>query len=310
MRRLALLAALTLLGCMLAPRVVAVEGLIPSVPMPELTRRLTSDVPRFVGPASLKLHGTTGAYRWDEVHYGADQLAARVATVGGEIPCVVRLRLVEGDERVYERGFPGESVAKSVHEAVVGVDYATARLRVDSTCAAWSLHFTPLEDPELPYTISERYYTVRGDSVDRLATQTQRIKGRWAAWTEWFTSWQYWFDEAGASCDVTHGATDLQATVIYPVWRQPADVDSGVTATWERFIENLRAHELGHVTIALQGAHAIGDRLDAGFSAPTCDEAAAAADGTAHRILERYDRRSARYDRETSHGLTQGTGLR
>ena len=66
----------------------------------------------------------------------------------------------------------------------------------------------------------------------------------------------------------------------------PDDPAPGVARRWERFLENLETHELGHITIALQGARAIDTLLGEGVVAATCDQAErranrAASDATA-----------------------------
>ena len=83
-----------------------------------------------------------------------------------------------------------------------------------------------------------------------------------------------------------------------------------MVARWGRFIENLTTHELGHITIALQGADAIDELLDAGLSAPTCEQVERRANRAASRLHEHYNRLNDQYDEETGHGLMQGTGLR
>jgi predicted secreted Zn-dependent protease len=86
-------------------------------------------------------------------------------------------------------------------------------------------------------------------------------------------------------------------------------VAPAVVARWARFIEDLTTHELGHITIALQGADAIDELLDAGLSAPTCEQVEREANRAASRLHERFERLNARYDEITDHGLAQGTGL-
>jgi predicted secreted Zn-dependent protease len=63
------------------------------------------------------------------------------------------------------------------------------------------------------------------------------------------------------------------------------------------------------VTIALQGADAIDDRLDDGFSAETCAQVADDADAWSNQILESFNQESARYDEATGHGSSQGVEL-
>lgn len=72
---------------------------------------------------------------------------------------------------------------------------------------------------------------------------------------------------------------------------------------------NLRTHELGHVTIALQGADAIDDLLDAGLSASTCGRLERLANRAASHLYDQFAKLDRVYDQQTDHGISQGTGL-
>lgn len=290
-------------------------------PLPDdepLSRRPTVDVPLFVGPATLSLSGGRGVYRWDEIRFGAHEVRVKGSVMAGRAPCSTRLAVNEEGEadgateggRVLDVGFAAAPGATETSGTRAEVDYATGSLRVDSSCDDWSLRLVPLEDPNLPLTLNERFYPVRGATIEQLVPQTYHVRDEWAAYARWNTSWQFWWEETATSCEVTSGSAALSANITYPKWRPPADADPVVAARWGRFMENLTTHELGHITIALQGADAIDELLDAGSSAPTCEQVERRANRAASRLHERYNRLNDRYDEETGHGLTQGTGLR
>jgi predicted secreted Zn-dependent protease len=271
-------------------------------------------LPLFVGPATLELAGSRGTDVWDEVRFGAREAVALVTVEDAERPCSTRVRLPtggaaedSGDDTTVE--VPAEAGHRSVDATVLAVDYATSRLRVDSDCERWSLALTPITDPELPYTVSRRTYRVRGDTLAELAPQTRRVRGTFAAYTRWDTDWSIALAEHATGCDVIRGDLALAARIVLPEWHPPDDVGAAVIRRWRRFLENLETHELGHVTIALQGAHAIDALLDEGLTAETCGQAARRADGVASETHDRWERINARYDERTEHGLAQGTGL-
>lgn len=296
----------------------AVCGPLPSdVPLP---RRPMPDVPLFAGPATLTLSGEGGIHAWDEIHFGADEVKVQATVTAGRYPCSARL--VIGNDADDAAGGGTEALDASPdgafavapgttarHEAALVVDYATASLRVDSSCPAWSLRIEPVDDPNLPYTLAERFYPVRGATMAELVPQTYHVEDEWAAYARWNTSWQFEQQEWESACAVASGSSRLTADVIYPRWRQPDSVDPAVVTSWEGFIDSLTTHELGHITIALQGADAVDELLDGGFSAPTCAAVERLANRAASRLYARYDRLNDRYDRETDHGNTQGTGL-
>jgi len=269
----------------------------------ELLRRSTPDVPLFVGPATLELSGEDGAYRWNDVRFGAQEVSVEIDA--GGTACLAHLRLVEDGKPLVDEWFELSGPV----ETTLGIDYASARLRIDTDCPAWTIGFVPLRDPELPYTVRNTWYPVRGKTIDALSSQVQHIDGTWAAYTEWFTSWEYSVEEGDLLCLAANGETQLSATIELPNWKRPTSADPTLVAEWQRYTDSLTTHELGHVTIALQGADAIDDRLDDGFSAETCAQVADDADARSSQILEKYNQLSARYDEATGHGSSQGVEL-
>ena len=281
----------------------------PTLPA-DLIRRERSDVPLFAGPAELRVAGESGAYRWTSVFFGAQEVEAWLTLVPGGKPCAARARLISDGRPVLDTTHGTDPETSTVHRSLVDVDYATASLKVDSDCARWSMWFVPIEDPELKLIVKERSYPVRGKTIAELGEGTHRIEGKWAAFTRWQVSWAYTWLRRGASCQVTSAETELTVTVRMPKWKRPKRVDGHVAAEWERVYGNLLKHELGHVTIALQGADAIDDKLDAGLSAKTCKQVARKADAKASVIFKRYNQANRRYDKDTGHGRTQGTWFR
>ena len=280
-------------------------------PSPQLSVRATSHEPAFVGPGSLRLEGTRGSRRWREVRFGSDQVRAVARLVPAGRSCSARLRVMAADEPLAEASFHSTNGARGRINALVRVGYAHGGLRIDSDCREWSVRLVPLPDADLAASIEEGSYPVRGESIEQLTAQVDQVKGRWAAYSEWLTRWTITTRRAedGSACEVTAGEAAVEVSLTLPDWRKPPEVDAAQEARWQAFVQSLLVHELGHVTIAIQGAAAIEHRLDAGFSASSCEEAGEQADAAARRIFERYARATRRYDEETEHGLTQGTGL-
>lgn len=277
-----------------------------------MAQQATADVPLFAGPATLALSGGRGLYAWDEVRFGADQMLVSTTTTAGQEPCAAYLVLEDrADEgaTLASANLTAAPNQEAEHDSEIVVDYATAALRVTSTCADWSVMFEPLEDPNLAYRVVDRFYPVVGRTIRDLAGQANQAADGWTAYAGWDTDWQFWWQASGSSCDVTRGEVELQARITYPAWDPPEGVAPAVVARWARFIADLTTHELGHITIALQGADAIDELLDAGSSAPTCEQVEREANRAASRLHDRFERLNARYDEVTDHGLAQGTGL-
>jgi predicted secreted Zn-dependent protease len=273
--------------------------------------RATPDVPVFVGPASLELEGTGGAWRWRDARFGSEEVRARATLVPGGASCSVRLRVMADGEPAAEAWF---HVTSGTHVGIgplLRVAHVHGGLRIDSDCREWRVQLEPLPDRHLAAGIEERYYPVHGERLGKLTGQLEQVNGRWAAFSQWHTSWTFTTQRAedGSACTVTAGDATVEVSLTLPDWKKPARVRAAVEARWQAFVQRLRVHELGHVTIALQGAVAIEDRLDGGFSASSCKRVGQQADAAARRIFERYARATRRYDKQTEHGLSQGTGL-
>ena len=310
-RCLALLLALVLPG----PAASVVQAGHPDadiVAFGDLPRRprTSSDAPLFAGPATLKVNGGSGTYHWTDVFFGAREVRARVTLVpaAGAQPCAAAVRLGERGSSLLRGSYRSDPARKkSTHVSTVETDYRTVPLVVASDCAAWSLAFIPQDDQQLAMKLSERNYPVYGRTVAALERGTDHIDGKWAAAAWSVTEWEYQFLEREDACHVLYGTTSLKAWLKMPEWHRPRKVDRVVANEWRRVRANILLHELGHVTIALQGAAALDDWLDSRPSAPSCKGVHRLIDKKAAAILRRHDRRQDRYDRLTGHGRTQGT---
>lgn len=280
-------------------------------PSPQLSVRATSHGPAFVGPGSLRLEGMRGSRWWHDVRFGSDSVRAVARLVPAGRSCSARLRVMAAGEPLAEASFHTAHGERGRIDALVPVGYVHAGLRIDSDCREWSVRLMPLPDPDLAISLEQRSYPVRGESLEELSAQVDQVKGRWAAYSEWLTRWTITTrrTEDGSSCAVTAGEAAVEVSLTLPDWRRPAGAEAAVEARWQAFVQSLLVHELGHVTIAIQGAAAIEHRLDAGISASSCQQAGEQADAAARRIFEHYARATRRYDEQTKHGLTQGTGL-
>jgi predicted secreted Zn-dependent protease len=303
-------------GLASAPRARPTPG-----PVLEVIPRATASVPFFAGPATLELSGRAGAYTWDDVRFGADQVTLRTTVSGDQRPCGLFLALDDAADPVPHAdpadvdGMLASEVVTTrphtltTHEASAVVDYANASLRLIATCDEWTLRVEPLADPDLTYHVVERSYPVSGSTIRELAAQANQAQDGWAAYADWRTTWRFSWLDSGVSCDVTEGEVTLRVRITYPEWRPPAGANPGVVRRWQRFMDDLTIHELGHVTIALQGADAIDELFDGGMTAATCADVEQAADAAATRMHDRFERVNRRYDESTDHGVAQGTGL-
>ncbi|MFO7533165.1 MAG: DUF922 domain-containing protein [Candidatus Limnocylindrales bacterium] len=279
----------------------------PVEPTPEPVE-FVSQAPVFAGPATLRLSGVRGTYTWQDVNFGADRVQTRATLTGGQSPCSLDLHFGTGEERITSKRFEAEADATQTRKSELRVGYVSTALQATSTCDPWSLRIKPLGDPGLKFSITERYYTIEGDTASglRAAMEAAGPGDHWAH-TKWRLDWRFRWVERGTSCRVTRGSARVVAVIRYPRWPGESDAEPRLNERWRRFLEALRTHELGHLTIALQGAAAIDERLDKGVVAPTCRRVGSKANAIAKRLLERARDREVKYDEVTDHGITQGT---
>jgi predicted secreted Zn-dependent protease len=160
---------------------------------------------------------------------------------------------------------------------------------------------------------SVTYYDVHGRSYAELRADMRRLGpkifgGSFVGETRSPMSWS-WRTESttGGSCTLREVRVRLNAQILLPRWTPPADADSSVVAEWNRFIAALEAHEAGHKDISARAGRDLKDQLRALTGA--CSLVSMRASDIAQRIIDAANVAQKRYDAETRHGLTQGTGF-
>ena len=129
-------------------------------------------------------------------------------------------------------------------------------------------------------TVTTEYYAVTGNTIEELRQQmtAKGPKGFWA-YAEWRVNWS-------ATCQVR-----LRITYTYPRWVNREQASPKLRERWDTFIANLITHEKGHGTNGRSAAHEI-------------DKTRCNRDPVA--IARRWSKQDEIYDKETSHGATQG----
>lgn len=168
--------------------------------------------------------------------------------------------------------------------------------------------------PALPAAVEvrnvERSYAVHGmtrTEIDRSLTaqRVHNVDGRFNGLHSWDLRWQFRFEYRLGQCRMTTVRVRLFSEVTLPEWVDKDRADPGLVQDWERFLQNLRAHEHRHRAIAYEAAREVYRRLSE-LTATTCHSMEVTANRLAHRVLDRYRDRSRIYDRETRHGATEG----
>ncbi len=150
---------------------------------------------------------------------------------------------------------------------------------------------TPLVD------VREETFSVLGSTREQLASSIAAVArphgaGRHAAVTTWTISWEVVGRVARVCAEIV---------VVTPRWRPSRFAPVELLEEWSRFVAALRAHEQGHVDLAVEAAKALQGALDA-LPRADADEARRLASS----ILDHARGRELRYDADTLHGARQG----
>jgi len=125
--------------------------------------------------------------------------------------------------------------------------------------------------------------------------------------TRWNVRWDLrWNSEASGRCRLTSVIVTLRSRMLLPQLR---GASARQTAAFERFMAALRLHENGHYAHGQRAAREIERNLLALPPAASCATLEAQANESGRRSIARHADLDIQYDRETSHGRTQGAYL-
>ncbi len=126
-------------------------------------------------------------------------------------------------------------------------------------------------------------------------------------YTRWQVRWRfYWFQEASGRCRMERVQVNLESEITLP---RLSRGDASQQRRFTSYLEALRRHELGHVDLGRQAAHAI-DRHLAGLPPqPDCASLETRANAGGMELLRHFQARERQFDRDTGHGRSQGAYL-
>ena len=174
-----------------------------------------------------------------------------------------------------------------------------------------------LEDLRAPAGVSVQhkvaYYPVTGSDKRTMRPQLRLPDGsagssRYAGYYEYTISWRYQTKSDRGLCSVDRATVTLNGTVTIPEWTPPAGVDSQLVSDWSRFRKALAAHEQGHRALAYAGAGRVLRAIER-MPMQSCASIAESVRRTANPILDELKQKQAQYDRDTRHGILQGSAF-
>ena len=120
------------------------------------------------------------------------------------------------------------------------------------------------------------------------------------AFTHWQVSWS-WSGDGHGRCDLSTVRVDFHVEVTLPALEHPERLPADVLQRWNAYLSALRRHEAGHARHAYDGVEGIRQAVSQGDCAHSHDRGRA--------VVQRQNQFDIDYDRDTQHGILQGTIL-
>ncbi len=162
-----------------------------------------------------------------------------------------------------------------------------------------------------------RVYTVHGSTTEHIQQQIQTCGPllndghRYAASTGYSINWTFTqqpLTPESTQCRVANPIVVVRTQQTLPTWQRPQDAPVVTTASWQRFITNLKHHEDGHTERNIAAARSIYGQLNAIPAAP-CATIQTTVTAVITNELAALKTQNSAYDRDTNHGISQGTIL-
>jgi predicted secreted Zn-dependent protease len=108
--------------------------------------------------------------------------------------------------------------------------------------------------------------------------------------------WKFRFTQTENSCQVSSDEIILKLKILLPTWVDEPRADPAVRTGWNTYFQELKAHEDGHKTIAMDAAERI-SKLTHGAMAPgSCSALEQSLNRTAKQIVENSEKAQDRHD--------------
>ena len=157
------------------------------------------------------------------------------------------------------------------------------------------------------------YYEIVGRTAAELSADL-RLKGPKDAEGRAFSgltkspfTWRYTTRAEGQTCSATSIKVTMYTDVFLPRWIPPDDVVPGLIAQWKQSMTALEVHEAGHKDISARYAKQIRDRIN--DLRTLCSNFSLEANRISNAIVAEMRSAQIKYDADTRHGLSQGTGF-
>lgn len=179
------------------------------------------------------------------------------------------------------------------------------------------LFATALTAARAGVTTEERYvfYDVSGNSAFELRASINRerfaLGKRFDALTTWNISWEFSFVPRQQKCKITDVSINTTIEYLLPRWPDATEhPDQELAARWQRYFNQLNAHELRHGLLVKEATLEIERSIfrsdDTASAPPTCAALEALANKNARGVVSDMEQQQQLFDKITDHGRATG----
>ena len=160
--------------------------------------------------------------------------------------------------------------------------------------------------------IDTKYYAIYGLNSKELRKEMnakssiKQYGNTFDAYTSWYVNWRFKWDTNSSQCYMTNVTSTVDVNFTLPKWVNRDDSNSTLIRKWDQYHTALIDHENGHKDIGVNAAKEIESQL-LKLSSSNCSSLERKANTLGKKILNEYIAIEKEYDKETNHGMNNGT---
>ncbi|MHB8845817.1 MAG: DUF922 domain-containing protein [Nitrospirota bacterium] len=166
----------------------------------------------------------------------------------------------------------------------------------------------------LPPAITEKYeyYEVCGCNEEELHCDLRQKCVTWTdgkkydSLTSWDIKWDHEYGRNSRTCAVNAFTPIVNITFRYPKWKHPDEAPRPLVEKWNRYLENLVAHENGHRDMVVEAMTGLSHAVARLSPAPSCDDLDRNIRALFRTSIAKMNEDQRKYDETTKHGTAQG----
>lgn len=138
--------------------------------------------------------------------------------------------------------------------------------------------------------------------LDVLGPVSEVAGRRFDGLTSWGLNWGFNFDDSGALCRLRNATIEIEAVITLPELSNENVLSAAELDLWSDYLQELRAHEDGHVNIYRAGAQELSNEILALGDMADCEQLRKALAALGEAKIARISQADRNFDLQTGHG--------